>query len=121
MLIEGQNLRTVYIMSNGKSLPNFGTLVRVDEPDNEPVIPARAVNRKSLSQHDLKDTVKGDAESDDQQDENFVLFWVNKNGFPVDSQTWERMWDHAAKIHPNGQGMMQKIRFASDLTHVSTN
>ena len=63
--------------------------------------------------------VLGLKEKDDTHEENGVLFWVNKSGFPIDESTWERMWDHVAKIHPNGHEMVRKVRAIKDLPQVS--
>ncbi|CAG2227823.1 VASH [Mytilus edulis] len=55
---------------------------------------------------------------EDVQEENGVLFWVNKSGFPIDNKTWERMWDHVAKIHPDSFDMVRKVRNSGDLPQV---
>lgn len=47
-----------------------------------------------------------------------VPFFVNRGGLPVDEATWERMWKHVAKIHPDGEKVAQRIRGASDLPKV---
>ncbi|XP_045307601.1 tubulinyl-Tyr carboxypeptidase 1 isoform X5 [Leopardus geoffroyi] len=44
-----------------------------------------------------------------------VPFFVNRGGLPVDEATWERMWKHVAKIHPDGEKVAQRIRGATDL------
>ncbi|XP_005089651.1 tubulinyl-Tyr carboxypeptidase 1 [Aplysia californica] len=62
--------------------------------------------------------VLGLKEKDETHEENGVLFWVNKSGFPIDEQTWERMWDHVAKIHPNGHDMVRKVRHGKDLPQI---
>ncbi|XP_055878651.1 tubulinyl-Tyr carboxypeptidase 2-like [Biomphalaria glabrata] len=57
-------------------------------------------------------------DKDEAQEENGVLFWVNKSGFPIDSETWERMWDHITKIHPDGIDIVRKLRHKQDLPQV---
>ncbi|KAI8787736.1 vasohibin-1, partial [Biomphalaria glabrata] len=57
-------------------------------------------------------------DKDEAQEENGVLFWVNKSGFPIDSETWERMWDHIIKIHPDGIDIVRKLRHKQDLPQV---
>uniref|UniRef100_A0A7N5KAE7 Vasohibin 1 n=1 Tax=Ailuropoda melanoleuca TaxID=9646 RepID=A0A7N5KAE7_AILME len=44
-----------------------------------------------------------------------IPFFVNRGGLPVDEATWERMWKHVAKIHPEGEKVAQRIRGATDL------
>ena len=50
------------------------------------------------------------ADEEESQEEGGVLFWVNRNGFPIDETTWHRMWNHASKIHPAGNSLSEKIK-----------
>lgn len=62
-----------------------------------------------------------DADGDDEGDEtneDGVLFYVNKGGFPIDSFTWDRMWSHVNKLHPNGQNIANEIRKNKSLPEV---
>ncbi|XP_032200752.1 tubulinyl-Tyr carboxypeptidase 1 isoform X1 [Mustela erminea] len=47
-----------------------------------------------------------------------IPFFVNRGGLPVDEATWERMWKHVAKIHPDGEKVAQRIRGATDLPKI---
>jgi len=98
--------------SKKEPLPPFGTLVRVSESPEEDE--KGCVRIKSIKKSASK-TSQGE---DDVQEENGVLFWVNKSGFPIDNRTWDRMWDHVAKIHPDGYDMVRKVRNHSDLPQV---
>ncbi|OBS77491.1 hypothetical protein A6R68_16090 [Neotoma lepida] len=47
-----------------------------------------------------------------------IPFFINRGGLPVDEATWERMWKHVAKIHPDGEKVALRIRGATDLPKI---
>ncbi|KAG7249334.1 hypothetical protein CRUP_010877, partial [Coryphaenoides rupestris] len=54
-------------------------------------------------------------EDDEELRDGGVPFYVNRGGLPVDEETWERMWRHVARIHPQGEAVGGGIRGATDL------
>uniref|UniRef100_A0A8B9S050 Vasohibin 1 n=1 Tax=Accipiter nisus TaxID=211598 RepID=A0A8B9S050_9AVES len=54
----------------------------------------------------------GGSEEEEQRDGG-SLFLVNKSGFPMDGQTWERMWGHVERVHPDGGAVAAAIRSAA--------
>lgn len=52
-------------------------------------------------------------EEEEAADESSVpdVWWhVNKNGFPVCEETWEKMWSYVLKVHPQGEEVAGHIR-----------
>jgi len=41
----------------------------------------------------------------------FKFWWhVNKGGFPIRKDTWEKMWTHVVDTHPEGESVAEAIR-----------
>nr|CAB3267598.1 vasohibin-1-like [Phallusia mammillata] len=57
-------------------------------------------------------------DEEDNLEEGNLPFFVNKNGFPVEEATWERMWKHASKIHPDAKKEIEQIKGCSSLNDV---
>lgn len=50
---------------------------------------------------------------EEEADESTVpdVWWhVNKNGFPVCEETWEKMWSYVLRVHPQGEEVARHIR-----------
>lgn len=70
----------------------------------------------------VKITTKATPAEIDSQDESGtddVLFWINKSGFPLSDHVWDRMFDHASKLHPGGDAAMNQIKHTKYSTAVS--
>ena len=108
-----------YFDKERESLPPFGTLIRVPEPEDQPRTVARRKlkMKRNVTQISVRDS-KSRADKEETTEDNGVWFLVNKNGFPIDEITWNRMWDHVAKIHPEGPKTFHCVRGNSDLPQV---
>ena len=62
---------------------------------------------------------ENEEEEIEEEQNDGVLFYVNTGGFPVNERTWTRMWNHAARIHPEGHAVMDKIRDAKQVPEVN--
>lgn len=66
--------------------------------------------------------VPREEEQDDEGDEDMrdggVPFFINRGGLPVDEPTWDRMWRHVSRCHPEGERIALQIRGATDLPKV---
>lgn len=53
-------------------------------------------------------------DSQDDNDTDGVLFWINTTGFPITDHVWRRMFDHASKLHPEGSSAINVIKNIHD-------
>uniref|UniRef100_H2YLS2 Vasohibin-like protein n=1 Tax=Ciona savignyi TaxID=51511 RepID=H2YLS2_CIOSA len=60
--------------------------------------------------------IQEEVESDDDN----IPFYINKNGFPIDEKTWERLWRYAGKIYPDAKNEIEEIKNSPNLMDVST-
>ena len=47
-----------------------------------------------------------------------VPFNINKSGFPLDPETWERLWGYAKSLYPNANEQIDNIRITEGLQEV---
>ncbi|XP_072545257.1 tubulinyl-Tyr carboxypeptidase 1 [Salminus brasiliensis] len=75
--------------------------------------------RSALS---LEGVEERDEEQEDEGEEDLrdggIPFIINRGGLPVNEETWEQMWRHVARIHPDGEAVGKRIRGATDLPKI---
>ena len=52
----------------------------------------------------------------EESDDEGVL--VNKTGFPLGQELWNKMWKRAETLHPDGKNMTQGIRGCQEIPNV---
>lgn len=77
----------------------------------------RGMLRTSMGSLEERDEDQED-EGEEEMRDGGMPFYVNRGGFPLDKETWERMWRHVARIHPTGEDLGKKIRGATDLPKI---
>lgn len=65
-------------------------------------------NSEDLLESDEDDEVGSSPTQDDADQKHW--WHVNKTGFPIEEETWERMWDHVIQVHPQGIHAARSIR-----------
>lgn len=81
---------------------------------------AAAARRPPSGEAAARDEEQQEEEGEEDLRDGGVPFFVNRGGLPVDEPTWERMWRHVGRIHPEGERVAQRIRGAADLPKVRT-
>lgn len=54
----------------------------------------------------------------EEEENGGVSFYVNKDGLPMTSKTWERMWSHVEKLQPEKLEIFNQIRGNPNLEKV---
>ena len=49
----------------------------------------------------------------EENNEDGVLFYVNKEGLPMANETWHRMWNYASKLYPDAAKAISSLRNAA--------
>ena len=58
--------------------------------------------------------------TENHEEDGNIPFYINKSGFPIDQHTWERMWNYAGRLYPEGKEKINEIRNRSDHRDVSS-
>ena len=90
------------------------TYVELSPRYNDEIMP-RNKSKEPYGDDDI-DFGEGDAKKSN----SGVGFYVNKSGLPLDSNTWERMWEHISDVHPDGTRIQFSIRHELRLPEVRT-
>ena len=57
-------------------------------------------------------------EDEEENEDGGVWFFVNRGGFPINKFTWDRMYKHMGKLHPDGHDILHKVQKRSSLPDV---
>lgn len=62
-------------------------------------------------------------DSNDADHQESAKYWwhVNKSGFPICQETWDKMWSYVSTVHPNGHELTQAIQDNPNAKKVSYN
>ena len=65
---------------------------------------------ESDEEEEQEDEKEGAQDECDGEGHQFRWWHVNKTGFPISEETWDRMWDHVIRVHPQGSRVAESIR-----------
>lgn len=96
-----------------------GIGICLSQPQSKAKVTGVPMLRPALS---LEGVEERDEEQEEDGEEDLrdggILFIVNRGGLPVNGETWEQMWKHVTRIHPEGEEVEKRIRGATDLPKV---